>query len=172
MNYSKTIFFLLLNVNLAISLTSCSNSKSSPNQNSNEAEKEMEGITFEVINNGQMHGAGDEGIDDGHVRVTNADEMSEILNKMNSVNEQVDEDLMPTSDYFDNYMMVFLFDKVRGSGGHSIHTKNVYSNGKEIFIDIELKSPSGPATTVMTQPYEVIQLEKSDDPISVRITEL
>ncbi|MEX2483259.1 MAG: protease complex subunit PrcB family protein [Brumimicrobium sp.] len=173
MNFKKT--FILVSALLfgwSISFSSCSNSKSTQKESSEKTEKEMEGIYFESIAKGVMHGAGDEGIDEGHVRVTSASEMHEMLEKMNRVNDQVDESLMPSSDYFEEYIMVFLFDKVRGSGGHSISTKNTYSNGEEIFIDVELKSPTGPATSVMTQPYEVIQLEKSENPISVRITEL
>jgi hypothetical protein len=119
-----------------------------------------------------MFGAGEEGLVAGIIATSTAEEMNALINQMNSVNTEIKESLISDVHFFDEYMLVFIFDKVRGSGGYSLHVKNISNTGNNIMVTADQVSPNGPAATVMTQPYVIIKVKKSSLPVQLHITEL
>ena len=119
-----------------------------------------------------MFGAGEEGLAAGIIAASNTVEMNFLINKMNGVNEEIKESLISDVHFFDEYMLVFIFDKLRGSGGHSLDVKNILNAGKNIIVTAHEIAPNGPASTVMTQPYVVLKVKKSSLPLLLNITEL
>jgi hypothetical protein len=129
-------------------------------------------MTYTIIKSGNMFGAGEEGLAAGIIAASNTVEMNFLINKMNGVNEEIKESLISDVNFFDEYMLVFIFDKVRGSGGHSLDIKNISNTGKDIIVTVKEIAPNGPASTVMTQPYVVLKVIKSSLPLLLNITEL
>lgn len=157
--YSLTLILLLL---IGVS---CSSSK-------NTSQKTPVDMPFSIIKTGDLFGAGEEQLENGIVMAANTEKMNSVIIQMNSVNEEIKEPLIPDTHFFDESMLLFVFDKVRGSGGHSLEIIDIIKTKEMILVNIKEKAPNGPASTVMTQPYIVLSIEKSDLPIQLKIIEL
>jgi hypothetical protein len=133
---------------------------------------DIEGIDVDVhytsLQKGILYGGGAEEISEGISVVKNMEELQALLLKINSVNHTVSENLVSDVHYFDQKMMLFIFDKVRGSGGHLMTIQRVFRSNDELVVEVLNVPPDGPATTVMTQPFEIIELNRSDLPVVVR----
>jgi hypothetical protein len=125
-------------------------------------------VNYTSLKKGILYGGGAEEISEGISVVKNMEEFQALLLKINSVNHTVSENLVSDVHYFDQKMMLFIFDKVRGSGGFQIIVKRVLRTNNELVVEVLSIAPDGPATTVMTQPFEIIELKRSDLPVVLR----
>jgi hypothetical protein len=151
----KTLFFLVL------LLFACKTSKEVPNAPT--------AIDFEPIGSGILYGAGEEGLLAGAYLVNSEDVLSEILRKMNSQNSGDYLNLTPDASYFKEHSMIFLFDEVRGSGGHTFEIKKLTLHNDLLKIGVLSAKPEGMATTVMTQPFQIIEIPKFEGRIEVQL---
>ena len=140
-------------------------------QNSKKTGKSATDLTFETIQRGVLKGAGEEGFAQEVIKVTSSQELKEVLKGINSVNKEIDLDFIGNRDFFDEYMLLFVFDKARGTGGYKLKVNEVKAAKKEITLKVYIKTPGEIAPSVMTQPYEVIQLEKSEKLINASFIE-
>ena len=116
-----------------------------------------------VISKGNLYGSGAEGIEDQNLVITNENDWNELIAKMDSVNK-VSDSFSETEIDFSKYSLIAVFDTVKGSGGHSLEI-DVKPNSENIEVHVSRKSPEGMATTVMTQPYVIVKIAKSELPI-------
>lgn len=119
-------------------------------------------IDFQTIKTGVLHGAGEESVSQGVIGVSNIQEFTDLRNKINSVNEEIEDDIISNEHFFDEEMLIFVFDKVRGTGGYTFEVEEIISNSEEHTVRVLSKSPMGPATSIMTQPFQVLVLAKTD----------
>lgn len=129
-------------------------------------------LSHSILKTGNLFGAGEENLLEGAIAANNMEEMNSIVLKMNSINEEIKETLVADVHFFDEEMLVFVYDKVRGSGGHTINIKSITETAEEIIIHIENIAPNGPASTVMTQPYVILKTKKSTLPVKLKAIEL
>lgn len=129
-------------------------------------------MTYTIIKSGNMYGAGEEGLAAGIIAASNTEKMNKLINKMNSVNEEINKPLISDVHFFDESMLLFIFDKVRGSGGHVIQVETITNTGTEISVAVKEIAPNGPASTVLSQPYTILQLKKSTLPVQLKLSEL
>jgi hypothetical protein len=129
-------------------------------------------LSYSILKTGNLFGAGEENLLEGASVAHNMEEMNSIVLKMNSINEEIKETLIADVHIFDKEMLVFVFDKVRGSGGHTINIKSITETSEEILIHKENVAPNGPASTVMTQPYVILKTKKSTLPVKLKAIEL
>lgn len=151
----KTLFFLVL------LFFACKTSK--------EISTAPAAIDFEPIGSGILYGAGEEGLLAGAYLVNSVDELSEILSKMNSQNSGDYLNLTPDDSYFKEHSIVCLFDQVRGSGGHTFEIKKLTRHNDLLKISALSAKPEGMATTVMTQPFQIIEIPKFEGRIEVEL---
>ena len=145
------------------SLNACHNSK--------EANESDVNLNFEIVQKGVLKGAGEEGFDQEVIKVESYQELNEVLNSINTVNKEIDSDFISDHVFFEDYMLLFVFDKVRGTGGYKLKIDDINATKKEIALKIYTKSPGDNAPSVMTQPFEVIQLKKSEKLINATFIE-
>lgn len=129
-------------------------------------------MTYTIINSGNMFGAGEEGLAAGIIAASNMEEMNAVIDQINSVNPEIKDSIISDIHFFDEYMLVFIFDKIRGSGGHSLDIKSISNTGENIIVTTREIAPNGQASTVMTQPYVILKIEQSSLPIQLELTEL
>lgn len=122
---------------------------------------ETEQLSFKVLKNGALFGGGEEGIEEGVYLITNIEEWNKQVARLNTINQHVQPNLANEVD-FEQDMLLMLVDHLRGTGGNSYRTTAITRTNKALQITIERKAPEGPATSVMTQPYEIIQIRKQD----------
>lgn len=116
------------------------------------------------IKKGNLYGSGEEGIEKQNLVIDNVSDWQNLLTKMNSVNK-VSDGFIETKIDFEKYLIIAVFDDVKTTGGHVVELK-IDSKDEEIVVNVESKSPEGMATTVMTQPYCIVRIEKTDKPIN------
>lgn len=111
-----------------------------------------------LIQQSELYGNGEEGIKGSYQVITDAEDWTTLKDKMNSVNAQRIK--MEPVD-FSNEIVIALFSDVEGSGGHSIEIDNIIQKKDEIIIQVKKTSPSGKATSMMTQPYYIVKLPQT-----------
>ena len=82
---------------------------------------------------------------------------------MNSVNN-VSEKFSEVNIDFSEYMVIAAFDDIKLNGGHSMEL-DIRSNSEEIIVKTINLGSGGNATAVITQPYYIVKIKKSDLPI-------
>ena len=85
------------------------------------------------------------------------------MSLMNAVND-VTQSFTETKIDFDTYTILVVFDKLRSSGGYGIDLE-VETKADKIIVKTIKTSPEGIASAVMTQPYCIIKIVRSDLPI-------
>lgn len=136
--------------------------------NNKHTENTASKVDFEIIKTGVLHGAGEEGFSQEAIKVSNIEEFNQILKKLNSVNEELGDDIISNQSFFDEQMLVFVFDKVRGNGGYNFKVEHALLQNDTIAITAFSKKPEGPATSIMTQPFQLLQMDKLNN--EVRLT--
>ena len=62
-------------------------------------------------------------------------------------------------------MIIVCIDKLRESGGYEISIVDILEDEEKMVIIIEHVSPSEMATSVLTQPFHVVKITKSEKKI-------
>lgn len=159
----KQILFFALSI--FAFLYSCGTNESK--QTENTASK----VDFEIIKTGVLHGAGEEGFSQEAVKVSNTDEFNQIQSKINSVNKEVEDGIISNESFFDEQMLVFVFDKVRGTSGYKFKVEHTLVQNDTITISAFSKKPDEPAASIMTQPFQLLKMEKMNKEINLIVTE-
>lgn len=155
----KELLFVLL-----LCVFSCKTNVENTNSEKAKTEKaNMEISKFKVIAKGNLYGSGAEGIDAQNLIITNQKDWDKLMNQMNSVN-QVSDGFSEITFNFSEDTIIAVFDDVKGSGGHRLELSHA-SNSENTIVYIKHIAPKGMATSVMTQPYYIISIPKSDLPI-------
>ncbi|WP_026754102.1 protease complex subunit PrcB family protein [Sediminibacter sp. Hel_I_10] len=119
-----------------------------------------------LIAKGNLYGAGAEGIKKQNEIITNTEEWSSLMSKMDTVNK-VSEEFSETDIDFSEYSIIAVFDEVRNSGGHGLDLE-IIRNSEDIVIEVIYDGPEGNATMVMTQPFYIAKIKKQDLPITFK----
>ncbi|MAB48451.1 MAG: hypothetical protein CMC05_07455 [Flavobacteriaceae bacterium] len=133
------------------------------NCKSSENKAKMTKEDIVLIGKGNLYGSGSEGIEKQNLIVTSPEEWKDLLNKMNAVNK-VSDSFSETDIDFSEYTVIAVFDEIKNSGGHSLNLV-IQETKDEFLVEVLRKSPDGIATSVMTQPYYIVKVPKSDLPI-------
>jgi len=66
---------------------------------------------------------------------------------------------------FSKDMVIAVSPGEMSSGGYTVEITKVASDGKKLAVTVAVTKPTGFATMVLTQPYHIIRLEKTDLPV-------
>ncbi|MTE27786.1 protease complex subunit PrcB family protein [Winogradskyella ouciana] len=130
-----------------------------------ESENKTESSEVEatLIAKGNLHGAGEENIDQQNLVITDQNSWDSLLNQMNTVNN-VSDGFTETDIDFSKFTVIAVIDDIKSTGGHSLDL-NISIDSEHIVVNISELSPEGVATTVITQPYIIVKIPNSDLPI-------
>jgi len=62
---------------------------------------------------------------------------------------------------FSKYQVIVVFDQVYSNGGHSIDITKITEDHNTVFVKVE-KLLKGNATTVVTKPYHIVKIAKTE----------
>jgi hypothetical protein len=99
-----------------------------------------------------------------NITIYNSTTWNELLLKMNSVNNVSAEFIEQEID-FANFIVIAAFDSVYGNGGHSIDITKIMEYDNKVVVSVENLKKGGPYS-VMTQPYHIVKIAKTDKLIS------
>lgn len=160
---------ILLSALCSMSVSSCGTTKEKP---VDKAPAQNE-IPFTQIGRGALFGGGQEGFDEMNATVyilrsqEEWDDFKTRLNSANTVTGAFKEDDLD----FENEMVVACVDRMRGSGGHEIVIESISESNTSLEIRVLHKAPGDMAASVLTQPFHVVRLPKSDKTPSLKIRE-
>lgn len=123
----------------------------------------MANIESTLIAKGNLYGSGDEGITKQNLVIDNQSDWEALMAQMNKANN-VSDSFTETKIDFTKSTIIAVFNDVKGSGGHKIEL-DMSSNSKNKVVKVNYISPTGNATSVMTQPYYIVKIPKTDLPI-------
>lgn len=155
----NVLFFILL-----LCVFNCKANKENTNAEKAKLESaDMETTQSRIIAKGNLYGSGNEGIIAQNLIITDQNEWDKLMSQMNSVNKVTDS-FAETSLDFSKYTIIAVFADVKGSGGHRIDL-SMTSNSENTTVRVTSIAPKEMAATVMTQPYCIIKIAKSNLPI-------
>ena len=128
--------------------------------------KNMDDATLVLISKGNLYGAGAEGIHNDHFIIYDEKVWNSLLQKMNTINT-ISDSFSETKIDFSKYTVIAVFDEVKSSGGYGLALEIIKTSDK-IEVNVIKKSPQGPATSVMTQPYCIVKIQNTELPIIVQ----
>lgn len=148
----KTISFRLLTLFLVLVLFGCNKV--------DEGLQTETAIAFIEIGNNALYGNGQEGITQSNMIISNPTDWQNLMSQMNTINTAT-ANFKETEIDFDEFTVIAIFLDVKGSGWE-IKIKEVVENENAIHIStLETKY----ATTVMTQPFHLIKIPKTEKTI-------
>jgi len=116
-----------------------------------------------LIAKGNLYGSGEEGLTKQNRVIDNQNDWKDLIAQMNTVNN-VSDHFSETEIDFSKYTIIAVFNDVKGSGGHSIDL-DIASTSKNTLVTVNYSAPKGNATSVMTQPYFITKILKTNLPI-------
>ncbi len=126
----------------------------------NNDEDDLNPVEFIFIGQGNLYGNGEENVEKQNLVISDINSWSELINKMNAVNNVSDSFTETNIDFYES-MIIAIFDEVKGNGGHSIDITKIVDNNNKIIVTIE-NILQGDLTTVMTQPYHIVKISKKN----------
>lgn len=107
--------------------------------------------------------------EEGQKIIKNKSEWQELWNSMFS---NQTEKTSPIQVDFKKYLLVAVFSGQKETGGHAIRVESVQNQKDKIVIKVVETSPAENCilTPVLTSPFEIIKIEKSNLPIEFSIT--
>jgi hypothetical protein len=111
-----------------------------------------------------LHGNGKEGFSRESIVIKTDSEWEAFKQKINTTNNVVDAYFTETEIDFSAYQIIAVFDEVKGNGGWSIDITGITEWQDKILISVTNLKKGG-ATSVMTQPFQIIKIPVSDKEI-------
>lgn len=119
-------------------------------------------ITYNLIGEGNLNG--EENIDQQFLVIKSDQEWNNLLAKINSVNN-VSDKFSETEIDFSNHIIIAIFDKIRMTGDYQIEISNIIDGDKSIVVKIQTSTPKGIAPHVITQPFFIAKINKTQKTI-------
>lgn len=157
MNKKHTFYFGFV-LTTIIGLQACGTTNEVLDEKPSEVIVEVMDIAFKNVASGNLQGDGAEGINEGGIVVNSQEEWTTLTTKMNSVNEAFKEQSID----FNNMTVLAYFDQIRGSGGYTVEFASVSQTSKSIQAHIKRTASDGNDIEIMTQPYSIVLIEKTD----------
>lgn len=160
-NMNRIVFFGLA-VTILVGLSSCLTPEKVPPPEVITKEEANSYISMRSVTKGYLTGDGKEGISQGGTVINSQADWDELTTKMNAVNDAIE----PPSVDFSQTTLLAYFDEIRGSGGYSVYVTEIRTDGSEIKVHVKEVSPTEDAIEIMTQPFEIVSIEKTDLPVT------
>lgn len=159
-NVNYAVFFGM-SISLLIGALSCRTTDDVTNEKPKESIAESKIYPIKNIEDGYLTGNEQEGIGEGGMVINSQADWEALITKMNSVNKTIDE---KTID-FNSMTVLAVFDQVRGSGGYAVDIVSVVNDGNKLLAKVQKTTPKEDAIEIMTQPYMIGFIEKTDLPV-------
>lgn len=144
-----------------IFVVSCKCHKSNSSMANDNAK--MGETTSILIAKGNLYGSGEEGFTKQNMVIESQSDWEELMTQMNKVNN-VSKSFTETKIDFSKNSVIAVFNDVKGSGGHKIEL-DISETSEHTLVTVNYISPTGIATTAMTQPYYIVKIAKTGLPI-------
>ncbi|MDG1334122.1 MAG: hypothetical protein P8P74_17450 [Crocinitomicaceae bacterium] len=161
MKYTNRILVFGLILSAAAGLQSCKTTEEIPEEKPTEVVSEQTNFPIKTISEGYLTGNEEEGIGEGGMVINSQADWDALTTKMNSVNEAIE----PQTVDFSKVTVLAFFDQMRGSGGYTVDIVSVKKDGNKLVATVKKTVPKEDAIEIMTQPFMIGFIDKTDLPI-------
>ncbi|WP_107038503.1 protease complex subunit PrcB family protein [Brumimicrobium mesophilum] len=144
--------FILGTLILGFGLFSCEKKNTSPESNQ---------ISMHLIGQDNLYGGSSEGFIEENYVINDSITWNALKAQMDSKNDVTYRFNEQHVD-FSQWTVLVSIDEIKMSGGHAINYTNIVENNNNIAVTIDKSFPGGNATTVITQPYIVVKIDKTN----------
>ncbi|MFK7787161.1 MAG: hypothetical protein AB8B56_18715 [Crocinitomicaceae bacterium] len=159
-NVKRAVFFGL-SISLLLGAASCGTTDEVTDEKPNESIAESMTYPIKNIADGYLTGNEQEGIGEGGLVINSQADWEALIAKMNSVNETIEEEPID----FNSMTVLTYFDQIRGSGGYTVDIVSVVKDGNKLVAKVKKTTPKEDAIEIMTQPFMIGFIQKTDLPI-------
>jgi hypothetical protein len=121
-----------------------------------EKPEDISPIQYNVIGQGDLFDSGREGFDRQNFVIRDNKKWQNLVNQMN-INNNVSETFTETEINFSEYMIIAVFDKVKGNGGWTIDITKIENHKSKNAVTVTNLS-TGNVADVITQPYQIVKI--------------
>lgn len=156
------VFFYFLTVML---LFSCEKEvKEVPDQHVQAPKSDV--LEFTVISEGLVPGSGAEGFVQQGILVQSQGHYDTLLARM-STYYNLKATISDTILDFNHFQVIAVFSNVKSTAGHAIEVREIKDNISDIVVYVKEESGNaGADASVMTQPYQLVKMLKSEKEVS------
>lgn len=151
--YTMGLLFIVLG------LMSCEKEKTTSGQQQAASE-----LQVHVIGQNNLYGSSSEGFTEENHVINDSVAWNALKAQMNQAND-VTYTFTEQEIDFSQWTVLASFDSVRPYGGYAINYSSVVEDDAQITATIFQEHPEGAATTVITQPYIVVKIQKTTKPV-------
>lgn len=150
---------IILTMGLAGMLLSCQSEESEPLA----ANTNPSSVEFTEIGNGELMGS--ENFTASALVIENEEQWNALKAQMDLFNHY-SEGFTENNIDFSEYRIIAVIDELRNYGGYDITVASITETDGQLIVDVE-NSDGGPgsAATVMTQPFHIVKIQRSNLPV-------
>jgi hypothetical protein len=127
------------------------------------ADQNVVNVKISTIAQGDLPGAGEEGITKQNSIITTESEWNKLKTAMNTINTETN-NFTETEIDFAKYQVIAVFDEVKSSGSWSIDITEIIEYSDRIVVTVQ-NLKKGDITCVMTQPYHIVKIPVTEKKI-------
>ncbi len=120
-------------------------------------------VTFQLVGKGNLYGGSSENIGQQNLVINTQTEWVALKAAMDAVNNTTYQFTQTEVD-FELYQVLAIFDEVKMSGGWTIDITDIAENQENLLVNLD-NIKTGDATTVITQPFEIVKIKRTGKPI-------
>lgn len=121
-------------------------------------------IVMHTIGQDNLYGNSSEGFTEENHVINDSVAWNDLKAQMDAANDVTHNFTEQVID-FSQWTVLVSFDKVEMSGGHSINYSSIGETQSNIVATIVHAHPGSASTTVITQPYIVVKIDKTIKPV-------
>ncbi|NRD20043.1 hypothetical protein HNV08_08280 [Winogradskyella eckloniae] len=131
---------------------------------SDDTETRTVNVDSTLIAKSNLYGNGSEGIVQQNLVINDLSSWNDLMLQMNAVNN-VTNDFSERDIDFDLFTVIAVFDTVKNNGGHELDL-SISSNSENILVSVVDLFPEGDDSNMVTQPFHIVKISRSQLPIS------
>ncbi len=112
-----------------------------------------------LIGKGNLYGNGSENIIQQNLILSNPNSWNQLIVQIDNIN--ITDNFTEIDIDFSEYLVIAIFDEIKSNGGHSIDITRVTEFEDKISVQIK-NILQGDATLVITQPYHIVKIPRSN----------
>ncbi|UUC45239.1 protease complex subunit PrcB family protein [Flavobacterium cerinum] len=122
-----------------------------------------QGVNFNRVGKGNLYGNSSENITQQNLVINTEAEWNALKAAMDASNNTTYQ-FTETEINFDEYQVLAVFDAVKMNGGWTIDILDIAETQDNILVNLD-NVRKGDATTVITQPFEIVKIKRTDKAI-------
>lgn len=143
---------------VGLTLIACSDDSATASQPQQE-----QNVNFQMVGKGNLYGNSSENINQQNLVINTETEWNALKAAMDASNNTTYQ-FTETEINFEVYQVIAVFDAIKTNGGWTIDVMGIAETQENLRVNLD-NVRTGDATTVITQPFEIVKIKRTGKPI-------